>query len=191
MHTSLTRCVALGATLALASALPAGAQQPACYTPSTAQTTALVELYTSEGCDSCPPADQWLATLKPGTRIVPIAWHVGYWDSLGWKDRFALPDAAPRQRLQTQRDGGRTVYTPQVMVQGHRVDWRDAAQFERAVDAVQAKAAPLRIAVAQGLPYNGYLGVELDGGTQQPGVVGYVALLEDQIVSQVSAGENR
>src|SRR5437867_10582189 len=64
--------------------------------------TALLELYTSEGCSSCPPAEAWLSKLKdaPGLwrDFVPIAFHVDYWDSLGWKDPFAIKAYSERQR---------------------------------------------------------------------------------------------
>ena len=69
---------------------------------STSQQTALLELYTSEGCSSCPPADRWLSKLKNEeglwTRFIPVALHVDYWDYIGWKDRFASPEYSNRQR---------------------------------------------------------------------------------------------
>lgn len=187
---AFARCLGLGAVAALSSTA-LQAQQPACRTLSTPQTTALVELYTSEGCDSCPPADRWFSSLKADGRIVPIAWHVDYWDNLGWKDRFARPDAAERQRRLTQYEGGRTVYTPQVIVQGQSLSYRDAAVFKRKIDAVAKTSAPLRIAVSRGLVLNGYVGAELLAQTREPGVVGYLALLEDGLTSRVGAGENR
>ncbi|MBM3367000.1 MAG: DUF1223 domain-containing protein [Betaproteobacteria bacterium] len=83
--------------------LPAQAQSPSCSAQSPAGTTALVELYTSEGCDSCPPADRWLASLGPKGlvpgKVVPIALHVDYWDYIGWKEPYAKPEFSLRQRL--------------------------------------------------------------------------------------------
>jgi hypothetical protein len=73
-----------------------------CKANSPATTTALVELYTSEGCDSCPPADRWLSSLGPRgfapDRVVPIALHVDYWDYIGWKDPYARQAHSARQR---------------------------------------------------------------------------------------------
>src|SRR5260370_2199922 len=64
--------------------------------------TTLIELFTSEGCSSCPPADAWISQLKDSPdlwkRVVPVAFHVDYWDNLGWRDRFAKPEFTARQR---------------------------------------------------------------------------------------------
>src|SRR4051794_5009755 len=68
-----------------------------CSADSPQHTLALVELYTSEGCSDCPPADRWLRSLKPGS-VVPIAFHVDYWDYIGWKDPFARAAFSARQR---------------------------------------------------------------------------------------------
>ena len=80
----------------------ATAQAMQCTAKSTDRTVALVELYTSEGCDSCPPADRWLSSLGPKgyapDRVVPIALHVDYWDYIGWKDPYARQAHAARQR---------------------------------------------------------------------------------------------
>jgi hypothetical protein len=78
--------------------------------------TALVELYTSEGCSSCPPAEEWFSTLSanPGLwkQFVPVAFHVDYWDDLGWKDSFATPAYTQRQRDYAAAWGSSSVYTP-------------------------------------------------------------------------------
>src|SRR5438270_8352522 len=89
-----------------------------CTARSPDHSVALLELYTSEGCDSCPPADRWLSRFDQTSvadRVVPLALHVDYWDRLGWKDRFASPAYTERQREQTRRQGSSFVYTPQVM----------------------------------------------------------------------------
>jgi hypothetical protein len=86
----------------------------------------LVELYTSEGCSSCPPADRWLSGFTRDARlwrsIVPVAFHVDYWDDLGWKDRFASPAYGERQHRYAQTGGVSQVYTPGIVVQGR--EWR-------------------------------------------------------------------
>ncbi|WP_323004343.1 DUF1223 domain-containing protein [Denitromonas sp.] len=105
--------------LALAAALCAGGAVAAeCTASSGPLQTPLVELYTSEGCSSCPPADRWLGTLKQSSDTVAIAYHVDYWDYIGWKDRFAEPRNGQRQRNKVALTGGRTVYTPQIMING-------------------------------------------------------------------------
>lgn len=85
-----------------------------------------IELFTSQGCSSCPPADRWLSRLvdRPGLwkRFVPLAFHVDYWDYIGWKDRFAHPRNSLRQRQYRLSGGIRSVYTPGFVVAGR--EWR-------------------------------------------------------------------
>lgn len=84
----------------------------------------VIELYTSEGCSSCPPADRWLSRFKPDAPVVALAFHVNYWDRLGWPDRFASGEFTRRQAEQQAVNGARVSYTPQVVVQGRdRPDW--------------------------------------------------------------------
>src|SRR5579863_4523834 len=78
----------------------------------------LVELYSSEGCSSCPPAEQWLRTLHTGAEVVPLEFHVDYWDNLGWRDRFADARYTARQQSIAARNGDSVVYTPQVVLDG-------------------------------------------------------------------------
>jgi hypothetical protein len=93
---------------------------------STPRQTTLLELFTSEGCNSCPPADQWMSTLKHDPRlwkeIIPVAFHVDYWDYIGWKDPFATADHSYRQRRYQQQGGISTVYTPGFVSNGQ--EWR-------------------------------------------------------------------
>ena len=83
---------------------------------SSVERVALVELYTSEGCSSCPPADRWLSQLNSSDKLwdnfVPVAFHVDYWDYIGWKDRFASKAYSQRQRRYAKEQGERTVYNP-------------------------------------------------------------------------------
>lgn len=99
--------------------------EPQVFT-SAAQQTALIELYTSEGCSSCPPADKWLSGLKEDPRLwqdfIPLAFHVDYWDYIGWKDRFASPHYSDRQRRYAAQQSSRTVYTPGFVLNGR--EWR-------------------------------------------------------------------
>src|SRR5436190_20679539 len=99
----------------------------ACSAASTRQVPPVVELYTSEGCNSCPPADRWLSALKADPSVVALAFHVDYWDRLGWKDRFASAAFTARQASQQASNGARFSYTPQVVVDGRdRTDWSRA-----------------------------------------------------------------
>ena len=94
---------------------------------STAGRTHLLELYTSEGCSSCPPAEKWMSTLKASPRLwkdfVPVAFHVDYWDGLGWPDRFASKAHTARQRAYAAAWGSGTVYTPGFVLDGR--EWQD------------------------------------------------------------------
>ena len=110
----------------LASAGAFASPPAQCVARSPATLTPVIELYTSEGCSSCPPADRWLSTLKEDAakgRVVPQAFHVGYWDYIGWVDRFADPAHTQRQRQIAAWNRQLTIYTPQVARNGQ--DWRD------------------------------------------------------------------
>ncbi|EKE45189.1 hypothetical protein OCGS_0667 [Oceaniovalibus guishaninsula JLT2003] len=78
----------------------------------------VIELFTSQGCASCPPADALLAQLADRDDLLPLALHVDYWDYIGWKDRFADPAFTARQKEYARSMGARTVYTPQMVVGG-------------------------------------------------------------------------
>jgi hypothetical protein len=79
---------------------------------------AVIELFTSEGCSSCPPADALLGELAKQPNVIPIAFHVDYWDGPAWRDRFAIPEAARRQDRYVQKLGLSTGFTPQAVIDG-------------------------------------------------------------------------
>lgn len=157
---------------------------PICHARSGERIVPVVELYTSEGCSSCPPADRWLSTLKRDPGLVALSFHVDYWDRLGWRDRFASPAFTQRQVEQRAVNGARYSYTPQVVVQG--VDTRDW----------RALPLPARI---EGRPVvdialaGDAAGVVAQVGTR-PGaparLAAYWAVTEDAHRSAVTAGEN-
>jgi len=112
-----------------------------CRAVSPPHTVALIELYTSQGCSSCPPADEWLSRLQPEpSHVVPLALHVGYWDYIGWKDPFARKEFNERQRRLASHNGSTTVYTPEVFVGGTELaDWGTRDRFTAALKAVNAR----------------------------------------------------
>ncbi len=100
----------------------------------------VVELYTSQGCSSCPPADAKLGQLAEREDIIALSFHVDYWDYIGWKDRFASPAFTQRQRDYARTMSGRYVYTPQMVIQG-QIDAIGSDQG--AINRALAKAATL------------------------------------------------
>ncbi len=113
-----TKLIATAALLVVATTTLAAQNQ--CTVTSGPTITPVIELYTSEGCSSCPPADKWASSLKDKGLVVQ-AFHVGYWDYIGWVDRFAAPAHTNRQREIAARNNLRTIYTPQVVLNGK--DW--------------------------------------------------------------------
>jgi hypothetical protein len=173
--------------LLLICALAAPTVQAATCNTSSGDTRArLLELYTSEGCSSCPPADRWLSQLPKRRDLVPLAFHVDYWDRLGWKDPFAQAGFSQRQR--TRNSGLGWVYTPQVMLDGD--DFRDwsrglpATPREQALFALDMtlSTAPRQIGVTV-MP-------RATTAAGQRGTRLYLALTESRLVSNVAAGEN-
>ena len=136
-----------------AAALMTPVQAAQCEARSGPHTTALVELYTSEGCDSCPPADRWLQGLGgrglAPERVVPLSLHVNYWDYIGWKDPYAQQRFADRQRKLAQVMRAQIVYTPQVLLQGQDFRrWGSGGAFDEAVARINARRPEARIALA-------------------------------------------
>src|SRR6266481_4511826 len=141
---STTALMALALASAAGAAAPtAGAEGSICRAVSPPYTVALVELYTSQGCSSCPPADRWLSKLQGGPaplRAVPLALHVGYWDYIGWKDPFARREFNDRQRRLATHNGSGTVYTPEVFVGASELaDWGSPDRVAAALAAVNAR----------------------------------------------------
>jgi len=169
--------------LAAACCGPAAAQNAACRIESPATRTPVVELYTSEGCSSCPPADRWLAGLKADAaagRVVAQAFHVGYWDYIGWVDRFASPAHTTRQRQFAGVLGN--IYTPQLVRDG-----RDSRDYGRNFGAAREPAAAA-IRLQRSAPD----AVEAEVTPQAAGASwsAYWTVTEHGHSSKVSAGEN-
>lgn len=155
----------------------------------------VVELYTSEGCDSCPPADRWFSSISAEKHgVVPLAFHVDYWDYIGWKDRFARADFATRQRDIVRRRGGRTVYTPQVMLNGQDLRATSNAGLESAARAASARMATIELALAVKTG-NGRLDVDLRATSPQGAIPTtaklFLAVSENNLSSRVTSGENK
>ncbi|MEP6609928.1 MAG: DUF1223 domain-containing protein [Burkholderiaceae bacterium] len=183
--------------IALAAAMPvAGAVT--CQATSPKNTVALVELYTSQGCSSCPPADKWLSQLPSRidpSRAVPLALHVGYWDYIGWKDPFAKREFNDRQSQLAALNGNRTRYTPGVFVQGRETSWSQAAAFDAQLRAINQRPAAATITLDKVETHGGkvdlraHAEVAAAATARNPRL--FVALVQNGISTQVTAGENR
>ena len=127
--------------LAGAAALAAG-PAPALADP------VLVELFTSQGCSSCPPADQFLGELAQREDVIALAYHVDYWDYIGWQDKFARPENTARQKDYRDALGLHTIYTPQMVVDGrYDVVGSQRSEVESSIDSAAGQAKlPITIA---------------------------------------------
>jgi hypothetical protein len=165
----------------LVAAAPAMAQTAAsCSARSAATPPAIVELYTSEGCSSCPPADRWASKLKGRSDVLALAFHVNYWDKLGWPDRFANAATTERQYLLQRESGASHVYTPQVVLNG-----RDLRSWS------SASLPPLPAsAVTVALVRDGNRVRASVGAAASQRLAGFWAVLEDGHQSRVKSGEN-
>jgi hypothetical protein len=160
---------------------------PSCQATSGINAPTVVELYTSEGCSSCPPADKWLSTLKGKPDVLALAFHVNYWDRLGWVDRFASPEATSRQYELARVAGSSQVYTPQVVVGGR--DWRQWPRLpaSHSSSTPAAGQAPSITLARDGDVVTAQINAATGSNAR---LAGYWAVLEDQHESKVRAGEN-
>ena len=168
----------------------------ACHAASDAHTRPLVELYTSEGCDSCPPAERWLSShfdaAGEHAQAIALAFHVDYWDRLGWVDRFANAEYTARQYDAMRANGASFVYTPQVLLQG-----RDFAKWRSGAAAIDAAArTPARASIALDVaPGEHDFAVTVDATVADAAFRGdaqlFIAYADSGLVSDVKAGENR
>ena len=186
--------------LLLASlAVPMAAEAATCSRQSPAHTVALLELYTSEGCSSCPPADRWLRELPQkfgAEQLVALALHVDYWDYIGWKDRFAQARFTERQRQLSRLAGGSTIYTPEVFAGMKEFrSWRSQAELEQRIRRINEQPAAAQINLQ--MSSDGSAAVEVQAsfvlaptamaGQQNEGII---VLYENKLISDVKAGEN-
>jgi hypothetical protein len=159
----------------------------------------VLELYTSEGCNSCPPADRWVSSLPAqgftSARVIPLAFHVDYWDQLGWPDRMAKAQFSARQRMQAERNRAGVIYTPQLLLNG--ADYRSSLpdiRFGEQVNEHNRLPAAADLFLRQ-RPVTEGVEVELDMRLARPAVAGeaqtYIAITENRLQSAIRAGENR
>lgn len=154
------------AALALAGSLAASERSEAATAPRT-RTPLVVELFTAQGCESCPEANRMMAALAERDRVIALTFPVDYWDYLGWRDTFAKPEFTARQRAYVARLGLKEIYTPEVVVNGRRqAAGVDSDEIEELIDGEAARRSTLqrpsilvlkggrRISVGDGSPFS-------------------------------------
>lgn len=171
---------------------------PPASAPDGAPVTVVVELFTSEGCSSCPPADAVLRTLEreqsiPGVRVIALGEHVDYWNYLGWTDRFSAEAFSARQSRYQKRVFPRGfVYTPQAVVDGvTEAIGSDPAAVRKAIERAAQRAklgVSLRATQTDGRELRVAIG--LRGSADAPAEI-LVAVVEDGLSTEVRGGENR
>lgn len=184
---------------ALISPSLAGADTGQCSARSGDSSVALLELYTSEGCSSCPPADVWLSRLQQNglghDTVVPLSLHVDYWNWLGWKDRFSQAKFSQRQRRLAGTNGSGTVYTPQFILNGK--DFRPGGSWEHTKGQIAGinRMVP-RADIQLKISYLYSRQIQISGSAHLtkrgawPRAKAYIALFENNLVTKVMAGEN-
>lgn len=173
--------------LAAAPALPAAALTTAAIT-TTARAAAplvVVEMFTSQSCSSCPPADDLLGALvRERPDVLALSFHVTYWDRLGWRDRFSLPAATERQRRYATTLGNTQIYTPQAVVQGRRdAIGSDRASLLAAIRSAPALAVPLQVAPAGA-------GLEVAAGAGAGSGTLWLVGFDEHHTTAIGGGEN-
>ena len=153
---------------------------------------ALVELYTSEGCSSCPPAERWIAGRKNDAGLwrdyVPVAFHVDYWNRLGWPDRFSTRDFTQRQYALAAAWGGDSVYTPCFVRDG--AEWRDGTRDLRASTTPAGELAIVLEGATVRAEFTPAASAPARAKDRKEEFEIHVALLGGGLVSKVTAGEN-
>jgi len=182
-------------TFALISLATQSALAAECNAKSGKTIVPLLELYTSEGCSSCPPADQWLSSLKlDADKLTALAFHVDYWDYIGWKDRFAKTAYSERQRKIAAFGGAGFVYTPQFTFNGKDFrSWNDS-RLKQGIESISKEASHVDLTLNLSRETNGEL---LLKSTAQSNYADdarqadiFIAIYENKLNSQVNAGEN-
>lgn len=166
------------------------------HSPDEGSTPVLVELFTSEGCSSCPPADTLLARLdrtQPvhGADIIALEEHVNYWDGLGWKDPFSSGTATARQTEYGEAFGGKEVYTPQMIVDGR--DEFVGSSDEDALRAIRAASQTRKPAIHLSWQTGDLLAIHVEPfASPQPGTDArlFLVIAENMLHSDVKRGEN-
>lgn len=149
---------------------------PAALKAEDAKPLTVLELFTSQGCSSCPPADAIVKVLRERSDVIALSWNVDYWDRLGWEDTMAMPGNAMRQAAYNRRLGVSGVYTPQIIVDG---SMEGVGSYRKDIEAMIAKSQSMR------QQYNVTPSITLEGSTLK------VSLPEAPMPSEKTTNHNR
>lgn len=183
--------------MGIALSVPGQAEQ--CVVKSPEYRIALLELYTSEGCSSCPPADAWFSRLSRNVtmtnRLVLLSLHVDYWNYIGWKDPYSSSLYTSRQREIAHRNRLNTIYTPQVVLDGRDFrSWRNV-EISRLLDEINRRDPLADISIAITVGKKDSMDIRVDGSLRNElsstSASLVVAVYESGLTSRVSAGENK
>lgn len=166
-----------------------------CIAKSGEKTVPLLELYTSEGCSSCPPADKWISKIKHGkSEVTPLAFHVDYWDYIGWKDTFSKAEYSNRQRKTAAFGSAGFVYTPQFVFNGRDFKGWDNSRLKSAIHQTQQVNSRANLTLNAESQDDGSISLTANAEAVNPeGIKNadvFVALYENGLVTNVQAGEN-
>ena len=183
--------ISIATSLILCVLQPAYAAE--CAAKSGAQTVPLLELYTSEGCSSCPPADKWMSGIR-NDKVTPLAFHVDYWDYIGWKDKFSKAEYSDRQRKIAAFGGAGFVYTPQFVMNGRDFKGWDNSRLNEKIESSQKLASRANLSLDAVAQANGEITLKASAQAVKPSDAKntdvFIALYENKLASQVKAGEN-
>ena len=185
-------CFASFRALAFAALASAAASGAAAQPVGISQPTGVVELFTSQGCSSCPPADRVMTELSKSQDTLALSWHVDYWDYLGWKDTFGSPESTKRQRAYAIGLGSRSVYTPQAVINGRLdiVGSRGKAVAD-ALDAMAGTPEGLSASAIRAEAERGVLTITVPQGPKSAGSTLWMVYFDHGSTVAVTRGENK
>lgn len=153
----------------------------------------VVELYTSEGCSSCPPADEWISrlgdTLGEKLNAIPLAFHVDYWNYLGWEDPFSSREYTQRQRMLGAINQQRNIYTPEFLVSGRET--RGTSAVVESILIEGSRPAEVKISVGVDRSPVGEIAADVSVSGNTDNAALYLVVYENDITREIRRGENR
>lgn len=151
---------------------------------------AVLELFTSQGCSSCPPADKLIGSYSSQEHVIPLSFHVDYWDRLGWKDPFSSKDYSDRQRIYASALKS-DVYTPQLVINGTvEMIGSDANKLTVALKSIFAETPDASLSIRKVEEHYGKINISFDVSGQINNALLNIAVLENKTTTPVKAGEN-